>query len=160
MLPLAHISHLTRRRVRIKIPSKKGDRNYLTALKERFSGFEGIETIEINPVTGSVLIIHNSDMRTIAEYAMVNNLFILKGIDSFPAGLQQRVSGAFKSINGQLKTATGGEIDIGGLAFLVLLSVGVYQISMGNLTALPWYAAFWYAFNIFLKSGQGAGVEP
>ena len=54
---------------------------------------------------------------------------------------------------------TGDEIDIEGLAFLLLLGAGIYQISVGNLTALPWYAAFWYAFNIFLKSGQGAGVE-
>jgi hypothetical protein len=154
MLPHAYISHRTTGRLRVKIPSRKGNREYLLSLKERFSGLEGIETLEINPLTGSVLIVHSSDLRTIAEYAMANNLFLLKGLDSSPAGLQQRVSKAFKSINGQLKTATSGEIDIGGLAFLALLGFGVYQISMGNLTALPWYAAFWYALNIFLKSGQ------
>lgn len=158
MPPLAHISHRTRERLRIKIPSRKGDRKYFASLKERFSSLEGIESLEINPVTGSLLFIHSSDMRAIAEHAMANNLFILRGLDSFPAGLQQRVSGTFKGINARLKTATGGEIDMGGLAFLVLLGIGAYQISMGNLTALPWYAAFWYAFNIFLKSGQGAGV--
>jgi hypothetical protein len=159
MLPLAHISHRSRGRLRIKIPSKKGDRIFLERLREGFSGFEGIETLEINPVTGSLLFIHTSDLKAIAEHAVANDLFILRGMDSFPTGLQQRVSKAFTSINGQLKTATSGEIDIGGLAFLLLLGFGVYQISVGNLTALPWYAAFWYALNIFLKSGQGTAAE-
>lgn len=154
MLPPAHISHRIRGRTRIKIPSKKGDRQYWLTLKERFSGFPGVETTETNPLTGSVLFIHTSEVGALTGHALANNLFILRQADSSPAGLQQRVSGAFRNINSQLKTATGGEIDIGGLAFLVLLGFGVYQISIGNLTALPWYAAFWYALNIFLKSAQ------
>lgn len=158
MLPSAYISHRTTGRLRVKIPSRKGDRSYLLSLKERFSGLKGIEAVEINPLTGSVLIVHSSDERTIAGYAAVNSLFILQGLDSSPAGLQQRISKAFGSVNSQLKTATSGEIDMGGLAFLVLLGFGIYQISMGNLTALPWYAAFWYALNIFLKSGKEAAA--
>lgn len=158
MLPLAHISHRTRGRVRIKIPSRKGDREYFTGLKERFSGFEGIKTIEVNALTGSMLVIHDLDSERIAGYATANNLFNLQGANAYPRRLQQRVSETFKGMNTQLVALTGGEIDIGGLAFLLLLGAGIYQMSVGNLTALPWYAAFWYAFNIFLKSGQGAGV--
>lgn len=154
MLPHAYISHQTTGRLRIKIPSKKGDQRYLTGVKERFSGFEGIENIELNPLTGSILIIHKVNRERIAEYAMANNLFSLKGLNSYPAGLQQRISGTFKGMDTQLKKFTGGEIDIGGMAFLVLLGAGIYQISMGNLTAVPWYAAFWYALNIFLKSSS------
>lgn len=159
MLPAAHISHLTKGRMRIKIPSKKGDHNYLLSLEKRFADFEGIKTMKINPVTESLLFIHSSDAGAIAAYALTNDLFILEEKGSFPVGLHQRVSGAFKIIDGGLKSATSGEIDIGGFAFLVPLSFGVYQISVGNIAALPWYAAFWYAMNIFLKSGQGTGSE-
>lgn len=159
MLPTAYISHRTTGRLRVKIPSKKGDLFFLQSLKERFSGLEGIEAVEINPLTGSVLLVHSSDERTIAGYAASNSLFIIQELDLAPAGLQRRVFKAFGSVNSQLKTATGGEIDIGGLAFLVLLGFGIYQISAGNLTALPWYAAFWYALNIFLKSGKEAATE-
>ncbi len=158
MLPHAYISHHTSGRLRIKIPSKKKDQEYLSRLKEHFSGLEGIENIEFNPLTGSILIIHRVSRERIAEYAMANNLFSLKGLNSYPAGLQQRISGTFKSMDTQLKTFTGGEIDIGGLAFLVLLGAGIYQISMGNLTALPWYAAFWYALNVFLKSNSSVAA--
>ncbi|MEK7789910.1 MAG: HMA2 domain-containing protein [Planctomycetota bacterium] len=159
MLPLAYISHRTGGRLRIKIPSKKGDRGYFTRLRERFSDSEGINAVEVNSLTGSLLIIHDSNWERIAEFALSNNLFSLTGLNSYPARLQQRVSETFKGMNTQMAAFTGGEIDIEGLAFLLLLGAGIYQISVGNLTALPWYAAFWYAFNIFLKSGQGAGAE-
>ncbi len=158
MLPLAYISHRTRGRLRIRIPSKKGDREFFGGLKERFSGFEGIKAVEVNALTGSLLVIHDLDSERIAGYAMAGNLFSLQGLNASPRRLQQRVSETFKGMNTQLVALTGGEIDIGGLAFLLLLGAGIYQMSVGNLTALPWYAAFWYAFNIFLKSGQGARV--
>ena len=159
MLPPALISHRTTGRLRVKIPSKKGDGAFFQSLKERFSILEGINAIEINPLTGSMLILHSSDERTIAGYALANNLFMLQELGSSPAGLQRRISKAFVSIDSQLKSATSGEIDIGGLAFLVLMGFGIYQISVGNLTALPWYAAFWYALNIFLKSGKETAVQ-
>ena len=159
MLPLAYISHRTGGRLRLKIPSKKGDRGYFGGLKERFSDSKGIKAIEVNSLIGSLLIIHDSNWERIAEFALSNNLFSLTGLNSYPARLQQRVSETFKGMNTQMVAFTGGEIDIEGLAFLLLLGAGIYQISVGNITALPWYAAFWYAFNIFLKSGQGAGVE-
>jgi len=154
MLPNAYISHHTTGRLRVKIPSKKGDQVFFATLKERLSGIEGVKTIETNPLTGSVLLVHGMDVRTIAEFAIANNLFSLKELNAYPAGLQQRISRTFKGLDAHLKTFTGGEIDIGGLAFLILLGAGIYQISMGNLTALPWYGAFWYALNILLKSSS------
>ena len=152
MLPEAYVSHQTIGRLRIKIPARKKDQAYLSGLKERLSGCEGIETVEVNPLTGSVLINHKVNSEIIAQYALANGLFSIKGLHSYPTGLQQRITGTFKGIDAQQNTFTGGEIDIGGLAFLVLLGAGIYQLSVGNVTALPWYGAFWYALNIFLKS--------
>ncbi|MGO9611511.1 MAG: HMA2 domain-containing protein [Dissulfurispiraceae bacterium] len=154
MLPNAYISHQTMGRLRVKIPSKKGAEGYFTSLKERLLGIEGVRTVETNPLTGSVLLVHGMDVRTIAEFAAANNLFSLQELNGYPAGLQQRISRTFKGMDAHLKTFTGGEIDIAGLAFLILLGAGIYQISMGNLTALPWYGAFWYALNILLKSSS------
>ena len=158
MLPGAYVSHSTTGRIRIKVPSRKGDRAYSTLLRERFSALDGVVSVEANHLTGSILIMHKSDTETIGRYALTNNLFVLKELNSSPAGLQRRVTKAFKGIDAQIKTASGGEIDIAGMAFLVLLGFGIYQISLGNVAALPWYGAFWYALNIFLKSGQGAEV--
>jgi len=159
MLPHAYISHQTAERLRIRIPSKRGDAEYFNWLKEQFSSLKGIKKLEVNPLTGSVLIIHNSNKESLMEYAMANNFFSLKGLDSYPTGLQRRVSETFNGFNTQLKELTDGELDIGGLAFLILLGAGIYQISRGNITAIPWYAAFWYALSIFLKAKPDKGIE-
>ena len=159
MPPVAHISHHTTGRLRIKIPSKKGDSTYLNSLKEHFSGLEGIRDLQFNPTTGSVLILHTLDNQTIAEYAKAKRIFSLTGGNSFPDGLHLRVTETFKGMNNQVKVLTSGEINIGSLAFLALMGAGIYQIGKGNFTAIPWYTAFWYALNIFLKSQDAPKME-
>lgn len=159
MLPDAYLSHMTSGRLRVKIPSRKGNISYFASLGEKLSGLDGVEKVKVNPLTGSALITHNANRAMIAEYAMANDLFSLKGLDSYPTGLQRRLSETFNGLNVHLKGLTGGEVDIRGLAFLLLLSAGIYQIGKGNITALPWYAAFWYALNIFLKAKPGKGIE-
>lgn len=55
-------------------------------------------------------------------------------------------------MSGRVEKATGGTMGISEVAFLALFGAGVMQIGRGNFTAIPWYTAFWYALNIFLKS--------
>jgi hypothetical protein len=47
---------------------------------------------------------------------------------------------------------TGGWLDLPGMAFLLLLGIGIYQIRRGNIGLPPWYTAFWYAFGVYTKS--------
>lgn len=156
-LPDALLSHKVSGRIRLKIPSKKGDSQYFESLKEQLYGFSGIKIVEINPMLGSVLIIHTSDVERIAEHAQKNSLFSLRSFKPNLTNLHYRVSEAFKDINKKIKGITGGDIDIAGLVFLSLLGLGIYQIMRGNFAAPAWYTAFWYAFDIFLKSGNKGG---
>lgn len=156
-LPDAFLSHRISGRARLKIPSKKGDFHYFKSLKEQMPECSGIETVEVNPVSGSVLIVHTSDIEQIAEYARSRNIFDLKNNRPDPVNLRHTVSKTFKDINGKIKGITGGDMDIASAAFLTLLGLGIYQISRGNFAAPAWYTAFWYALNIFLKSGNKGG---
>lgn len=160
MLPEAFITHLISGRVRIKIPSKKGDEAFFFSMKERFSNFPGVRQIEINPLTGSLLILHSYDresldMKQINAYTELNSLFRLEG--GAPGGkgpslnIRGRFGETFHGFNEKTKELTGGEVDLPTLAFLLLLGVGVYQIGAGNFAAPAWYVAFWYAMNIFMQ---------
>ncbi len=111
-----------------------------------------IEKIEANPLTGSVLFIHKGDFKVVLENAETNNIFKIKDVDVNAMNLHQTVSATFKDINNRIKSVTEGNLDIGALAFLSLVGVGIYQISRGSFAAPAWYTAFWYALNIFLKS--------
>jgi hypothetical protein len=159
MLPDAHISHLTSQRMRIKIPSKKGDTSYFSYLKGQFSKYQGIERLEVNAMTGSVLFVHNLNEKEIARYARNNNIFILKRTNNSSSKINVNITESFKDIDKKVRGITGGEMDMGTLAFLALLGTGIYQIGRGNFMAIPWYTAFWYALNIFLKSQSGKGKE-
>lgn len=152
-LPDAFLSHKIQGRVRLKIPSKKGDLLYFKNLKDQLLRFNGIERLEVNPVSGSILI-HTSDLEKIAEYARDKNIFALKNNRPRFTNIYFTVSKIFKDTDRKVRGITGGDMDIAGLAFISLLGLGIYQISRGNFAAPAWYTAFWYALNIFLKSGN------
>ena len=152
MIPDAYISHRTDHRLRIKVPSKKRDHEYFGTLHQHLSGKEGIETVEINPLTGSVLITHNVDADALVAEAQSKSLFTLKKSVPAQPTLHKIVKGHFKGFDDRIKGFTGGSQNIGTLAFLTLAGVGIYQIARGNFTAPAWYTAFWYALNLFLKS--------
>jgi hypothetical protein len=152
MLPAAYISHRTPNRLRIRIPSKKGDFAYFTHLESHLSGYQGIEKIEINPIIGSILLIHALDDRKIVSYAEDNKLFEISNSKTYPTVVSQRISETFKDLNKKITTSTEGFANIPDIVFLTLLGFGIYQISQGNFTAPAWYVAFWYALNMFWKS--------
>jgi hypothetical protein len=50
------------------MPVKKHREDYLKALPEKLAGCPGISEIEINPVTGSVLVKHDGNTRDILDF--------------------------------------------------------------------------------------------
>lgn len=156
----AYIAHSTSDRLRIKIPSKKGDTRYFQTLKERFQCLHGIERVDVAPFTGSVLFVHRTDPKTIAVFAGANSLFVIDETErTVNPPLSRRIADGFKGFDKKIKDFTSGELDIPCIAFLFLVGLGVYQISIGNFTAPAWYTAFWYGMNIFLKGLSGNGTS-
>jgi hypothetical protein len=147
----AYVSHLSPGRLRVKMPSKKGSAAFFSSLKDQLSNLPGVEKIEINPVTGSVLFIHSLDSESVSEFLKSQHLLkVQPGKDSF--NFHQEVTRVFNAADRRVKGFIGGGINLGALAFLGLAGAGAYQILRGNFSAIPWYSAFWYALSIFLKS--------
>jgi Heavy metal associated domain 2 len=162
-LPEAYISHSIPHRLRIKIPSKKGDTSFLASAKDAFVRLEGIEHVEINEVTGSILLLHTLSSGKIAEYAEGQHLFMIEGLKTYhkQTFVSRKISETFLDLNKKVTVSTKGFANIPDLAVLTLLGLSVLQISRGNFMAPAWYAAMWYALNIFLKSqpSEGAAAE-
>ena len=162
-LPEAYISHSILHRLRIKIPSKKGDAAFLASLKDHFLRLEGVEKVEMNAITGSILLIHTLDPVKIAQYAERQLLFRIEGLNTRykQTFVSRKISETFQDMNKRVTVSTKGFANIPDLAVLTLLGLGIFQISRGNFMAPAWYAALWYALNIFLKSQplEGATAE-
>ncbi|MBI2875417.1 MAG: hypothetical protein HYY20_00890 [Candidatus Tectomicrobia bacterium] len=58
----------------------------------------------------------------------------------------------FQGADKQVKSLTGGELDIPILAFLGLSGLGLFQILRGDLAAPAWHVAFWYALGIWVMA--------
>jgi len=164
VLPEAHLSHSSTGRLRIRIPAKKGDSGYFSSLKERFGQFPGIRRIDVNPVTGSVLVFHSIDLkaidpRVLAEYAEVGGLFKIDLAPRRGPSAPEIISETYHNANGKVKQFTDGGIDLPTLAFAGLVGTGLFQIGTGNLGGPMWHAAFWYGLNIFLQGQRGQGTE-
>ena len=155
----AYVSHLSPGRLRIKIPSKKGDIIFFSSLQEQLSPLPGLERIEVNPVTGSILLIHSLDSGSVTDFLKAQHLLkVQAGKDSL--NFHREVMRVFSAADRQVRGFIGGGINLGALAFLGLAGAGVYQIFRGNFSAIPWYSAFWYALSIFLKSkSNGNSVD-
>ena len=95
----------------------------------------------------------------IAGYGDANHVFRLEKREQQQTTMSRRISETFKSLNKEVANFTVGEINLPGVAFLALLAMGIYQISRGNFVAIPWYTAFWYAMNIFLKAQPDKSVK-
>lgn len=154
MLPEAYISHIIPGRLRVRVPLKKRDIGFFDDIYQSLSACEGINTVEVNPLTGSVLVIHMSDSGRIAAYAEEQNLFRIESVNYLEKQtyVSRKISETFSSVNKKVTLSTQGFANVPDLVLLALIGLSIVQVSRGNFTAPAWYTAVWYALNIFLKA--------
>jgi hypothetical protein len=152
MIPEAHIVHRAPNRLRLKVASKKEHDGYLRTLPEKFTGFSGIDEIEINPLTGSVLFKHGGNGEEIIDFMKKRGIFEITVKSPRPPSVHRGASSIYQQLDGLVHSFSNGSTNAGGLAATALLAYGVMQISRGNIAGPAWYTAFWYALNILLKS--------
>ena len=150
-----YISHESPGRLRIKFPVHKGDENFFTKLGKRLLSCPGVQKIEANPSTGSVLLLHESDTQAIVEFARGKKIFHLSEPKKGESPVHQNLISSFAGLNERVKSAMSGQVDLWGITSLLLIGAGVYQVARGNLVAIPWYTALYYGSNILLKSRDG-----
>jgi hypothetical protein len=158
MLPEARICHRIAGRIRIQIPSQRGNQAYFAQLQEQLAQCPGVHQVEVNPITASALLLHEVSSTALVEYAAARELFVLDIPPDKATPVYEHLLQPFYDLNKGLAAFTKGELDLPGILFMGLIGLGIYQISKGNFTAPAWYTAFWYAINIVLKA-QSSGSK-
>jgi hypothetical protein len=131
----------------------KRDSDYFSRLKEYLSPLPGVEKIEVNPVTGSVLVLHSIDLKSVedlklvSDYSEMGGLFKIVVPETSSVSLAQGLADAFAGLNEKVKEATAGTVDIPTVAFLVLVGASMVSLSEG-VVAVPAITALWYAGSI------------
>jgi hypothetical protein len=168
-LPEAYISHSTKGRLRIKIPLRKGDKAFFSSLKDhltKLSEFPGIQKIVVNPMTGSMLLIHSLDMNPgdltlIKAYVEQKGLFKIAAPRSARASapISGNIAETFKNADKKIFNFTNGELDIRSLALAGFFGLGFFQLSRGQFM-IPAVSAFWYAATLLKEQpAKGSAQE-
>lgn len=170
------IAHQTHGRVRMKVPSAKGDPEALRQIADAFGVIPGIERVTVNATTGSVVLHYDTDHHA-AFNERLSQRFLSENqsrppaneIDDFARKIQgqaeflashsetaRAVVDFLKNLDQDIKTATNNLID-----FKLLLAAGIIAFTVtevGATAATPvWLTLVMFSLNhvIELRSPHG-----
>jgi len=135
----AALTHEVPGRVRYRIAARRGDREFYAHIGAELLKCEMVQTVEINPMTGSVLVIHTTEPEAITRYAEQHGLFRLGGEPPAPS-------------------TDIAALDLRSLLPPLLIGLGLYQLAQGNVLA-PAATFFWYAFSLLNADTDQAALE-
>lgn len=152
----AHVVHAVPGRARIRIPAKRGDGLYFSALEAGLKSCAQIASIQVNPHSASVLIVFAEDgnLHVLGQYAQEHGLFDLQeeivAVGHRPLGAV--LSDQLGQANRLIARSSRGHLDVQTLFFLLFLGLGLKQLWRGQVMQ-PAIPLLWRAMEI-LKSYQ------
>jgi heavy-metal-associated domain-containing protein len=149
-------------RVRFSVPSLKDDDSKAEFLQEKLCTLDGVQSVNVAPVTGSVLIGYREGVvQPELLYAAVVRLMGLdKELEKTPRPkLVKELRSVLDSLNRVVYDRTGGILDFSSSLLIVLAAVGVKKMFAEGAKAMPaGFTLLWWGAH-HLMSGGGAGEE-
>jgi len=168
------VIHAIPGRMRLRISSLKGNEDLARPLREQLSSLPGVARVEVNPVTGSVLVVHQGQEADAAElvHSLAQGLSPIVGIDTQrlqaylthdarqrgtrPLLHRDSVHGFFSGLNASVRSATGG-VDLNLLVPALLVLLGFRRLLLeGGLHPPRWYDFMWFGFATYLMLNNPA----
>jgi hypothetical protein len=175
------IAHQVPGRIRMKIPSAKGDPARLEEYKQTLSAIPGIESIEVNPDTGSVVLKYDPDQHREFHSGFTDHVSRHHGpgahrpptneIDALASKIEQEAeylaqhshaARAFvdlcKNADRQIRETSGNTLDLKMLLALGVIGVTVFEV--GATAATPvWVTLSLFGLNHFIEMQQQAAEQ-
>lgn len=140
--PRAHLVHRTARRMRLKVPVRRGDGAFFAALEQRLAAIPKIESAILTPHTASVLL-HFAEGEGDGIAAAIDALELL---DLAAPGAEPAAAPG-SSAAGAGAAADGTGIDRRQLALTVLLLLLLRRLLRGGWLA-PALALMWLLYEL------------
>lgn len=176
------IVHQVPGRIRMKIPSAKGNPDQLETYKQVLSAIPGVESIEVNPVTGSIVLVYDPDKNYDFGSGFTNHMNRhqpepprprppTNEIDAVATKIQQEAeylaehSQAARMVvdfcseaNRQIKVATGNMLDLKMLLAVAVVGVTIFEVGAASATPV-WVTLALFGLNHFIEMQQEAAEE-
>ncbi len=87
-LPQAAVIHAMEGRTRLRVAGRRGDAGFFASMAAGLSAIAGVRKVEVAPLTGGILILHDLPLPRIGEAAEKGGLFALidPAIERDPSG--------------------------------------------------------------------------
>jgi hypothetical protein len=135
MVPVAHIEHQLQGRVRLRVPSKRGDVSFFERVVKELSRHPAVWELAASPLTGTITLQYSEPLQAIMETAAALTLFETGG--SKP-GVK-----AAESKRPSRRSESAGLA--GGIA-AGLSGLSLYQAARGNVIGNA-VESFWLSFS-------------
>jgi hypothetical protein len=169
------VVHASPGRIRLKVAGVKDNPVLAEEIRRRIATAQGVQQVETNPITGSVLVLYNAarfdspeshltladsltsvlpgvDMRKMAETWLAQ---FATGSVSAPSPAHS-IAGVLGVMNSRISSATGG-VDLKVLLPLSLFFLGVRSLVVSKPLPIPaWYDYLWFALGTFVMLNRGA----
>ena len=155
MLPVAVVAHSAQGRTRFKIPARRRDAQYFATVEQQLPKAPDVERVQVNPITGSVLVHHHGPAEALYTYAEKNQLFRVSTLADRASNLLRQRG---RSLDRQLRELTGEYLDVRSLTFIMLVSIGLVQALRGQFAG-PALTIFWYAATLLDGSDGESNAE-
>jgi hypothetical protein len=132
MIPVACVEHQLPGRVRLRVPSKRGDVSFFERAVRELSRHPAIWELAASPLTGSITVQYSEPLQAIMELAASLTLFET-GVPK-PAGESKRPEGTSASAGLVSGIAAG------------LSGLSLYQAAQGNVVGNA-AESFWLSFS-------------
>lgn len=135
MKPRARITHTLPGRLRLKVPEMRGRIDFFERVHAFLERQEEIESVLINPITGSVLITSAdpADLQALALRGEEAGLYSLGGLSAPVASTARRAQIDLRKLDIHWSRASGGATDSRSLLVALLLIAGLVQIARGQV---------------------------
>lgn len=177
-----HVVHRLPGRIRLKAPGAKGDHAFFAQVRGLISALDGVHAVEVNPVTGSVIVHYDKNEHAIEarlEQAFQDESTLLsmvlpqmreveriaRFVESDVAILAKRsrigaaLMHAIKAFNLQIKRATGNTVDLPLLLPLAFAGTSLY-FADGKRDPLLWIMLLYVSFHTFVTLHQPITLAP
>jgi hypothetical protein len=167
------IAHQVPGRVRMKVPSAKGNPAMLEEIRKAFSAIPGIEQVVVNPVTGSVVLKYDADRhddfhtgftdRFNEHHGHVHGLPPSNEIDALATKIQEEAdflakhSEAAKAVvdfckhwDREIKVASGNLVDLKIVLCIGLVGFTIFEIGAAAATPV-WVTLTLFGLNHFIE---------
>ena len=132
MVPAAHIVHRLRGRLRLKIPEKRWDKEWLSEAASQLEKLGGVDKVDVSAVSGSLLIHHQPDA-AVEQRLSGPGLFQIIDVPISDPPLLDRVADGIHRSDRALQRRTAGRTNLRTLLILVLVILAFVQTLRGRV---------------------------